>query len=298
MNVSGVGSSVARNLSRRRRLQYFYYANCRGAGRRSFLLSIFLATFDNMLNAIIVDDEDFARSSLYFLLQENCPDINIVGIAKSVAEARAILNTTPADVIFLDIAMPNENGFALLDHPAAGKAAIIFATAYDQYALRAIKANALDYILKPIDIEELVLAVNKAVNQKLKNQEKPSIQDHLNEKGEVKKLTLPAGSGYKIIDTDEIVCIEADSNYSVFTIISGEKITVSKVLKEFEEILDANTFFRIHKSTIVNFNYIKEYNSKNGLKVILINGIEFQVSRRRAPDFFDKIKAFTNVKGD
>lgn len=251
-----------------------------------------------MLNAIIVDDEDFARSSLYFLLQENCPDINLVGIAKSVAEARSILNTTPTDVIFLDIAMPHENGFALLDHPASRDAAIIFTTAYDQYALKAIKANALDYLLKPIDIDELVVAVQKAVTQKERNQDKPTIEDHLNEKGEVKKLTLPTGSGYRIVDIENILSIEADSNYSMFTLKGNENITVSRVLKEYEEILPSDTFFRIHKSTIINLDFLREYNSKNGLKVILINGKEFQVSRRRAPEFFEKVKSYTNVKGD
>ncbi len=251
-----------------------------------------------MLNAIIVDDEEFARSSLYFLIQENCPDIQITGIAKSASEARVILNSSTPDVIFLDIAMPGENGFSLLDHPATRKSAIIFTTAYDQYALKAIKANALDYLLKPIDIEELIVAVNKAIEAKKKNQPNPVIENHLNDKGEVKKLTIPSGNGYRIIETENIICIEADSNYSIITLKSNEKITVSKVLKDYEELLPTDTFFRIHKSTIINLNFLREYNSRNGLKVILTNGLEFQVSRRRLTEFYEKVKLYTNVKGE
>ena len=115
-----------------------------------------------MLNAIIVDDEEFARSSLYFLLQENCENIHISGIAKSVSEARNLLAHNAIDLIFLDIAMPGENGFDLIPQIQSTKTHVIFTTAYDQYALKAIKANALDYLLKPIDIDELKEAVNNA----------------------------------------------------------------------------------------------------------------------------------------
>lgn len=248
-----------------------------------------------MLKAIIVDDEEFARSSLYFLIQENCPEIKITGIAKSVAEARTLLPTRP-DVIFLDIAMPGENGFSLLEHPEAQKSNIIFTTAFDQYALKAIKANALDYLLKPIDIDELIIAVNKAVENKKRNQPMPIIDNHLNDKGEVKKLTIPTANGYRIINTDTILYIEADSNYSIISLKNNEKITVSKVLKDYEEILSDFSFFRIHKSTLINLEYLKEYSSKTGLKVIMTNGEEFQVSRRRISEFYIKIKQFTNIK--
>ncbi|WP_461486406.1 LytR/AlgR family response regulator transcription factor, partial [Pedobacter sp.] len=119
------------------------------------------------LNTIIVDDEEFARSSLYFLLQENCTNINICGIAKSVADARTLLQNHEVHLIFLDIAMPGENGFSLIPQAQEANATVIFTTAYDQYALKAIKANALDYLLKPIDIEELIAAVEKAKKQQL-----------------------------------------------------------------------------------------------------------------------------------
>ncbi|SHF99877.1 LytR/AlgR family response regulator transcription factor [Pedobacter caeni] len=258
-----------------------------------------------MLNTIIVDDEEFARSSLYFLLQENCANIHISGIAKSVNEARQLLSNNQIDLIFLDIAMPGENGFELIPHAQLNKSHVIFTTAYDQYALRAIKANALDYLLKPIDIDELKLAVEKAgkyiaLNKKEHNRNE-SLQNlavHLSERNEIRKISLPNGQGYSLISIDDIIHIEADSNYSIFHLANKETITVSKVLKEYEEILPDHQFVRIHKSSIVNLNYLKEYNSKNGVEVILKNGEKIAVSRRRASDFAEKVKSYTRFESD
>ncbi len=255
-----------------------------------------------MLNAIIVDDEEFARSSLYFLLQENCENVHVAGIAKSVSEARMLLNQHQIDLIFLDIAMPGENGFELIPQAQIANATVIFTTAYDQYALKAIKANALDYLLKPIDIDELIAAVEKATkyikNENNRSESLKNLANDLTNKSSIKKITIPNGQGYRLVDIDDIIHIEADSNYSVFNLVTGEKIAVSKVLKDYEEILPENRFVRIHKSTIVNLAYIKEYNSKNGLQVILKNGESITVSRRRASDFFERIKAFTNLQNE
>lgn len=258
-----------------------------------------------MLNTIIVDDEEFARSSLYFLLQENCENVNVVGIAKSVNEARLLLSQHAIDLIFLDIAMPGENGFELIPQAQNANATVIFTTAYDQYALKAIKANALDYLLKPIDIEELKEAVNKAdkyiklnKNENNRNESLKNLASDLSDRSTIKKITLPSGQGYRLVDIDDIIHIEADSNYSVFHLQNLEKIAVSKILKDYEEILPENRFVRIHKSSIVNLKYVKEYNSKNGLQVILENGEAINVSRRRASDFFERIKTYTNSQSE
>jgi two-component system LytT family response regulator len=258
-----------------------------------------------VLNTIIVDDEEFARSSLYFLLLENCESIHISGIAKSVAEARNLLAQHAIDLIFLDIAMPGEDGFELIPYAQKSKAYVIFTTAYDQYALKAIKANALDYLLKPIDIDELKVAVDKAVklitpnkNDNGRNENMQNLAVNLAERNEIRKISLPNGQGYSLVNIDDIIHIEADSNYSVFHLANKDKITVSKVLKEYEEILPDNQFIRIHKSSIVNLNYVKEYNSKNGLEVILKNGEKIAVSRRRASDFAEKIKSYTRFDSD
>ncbi len=255
----------------------------------------------NTINAIIVDDEEFARSSLYFLLQENCKVVHITGIAKSVAEAKVLLQKHKVDLIFLDIAMPGENGFELISSAEQYKAHVVFTTAYDQYALKAIKANALDYLLKPIDIDELKETVDKAVKFiELNNHDSSSGDRLLNFKSDldhksVRKISLPNGQGYTLIDLDNIVHIEADSNYSVFHLHDGEKITVSKVLKEYEEILPVKQFVRVHKSSIVNLNYLQEYNSRNGLELTLKNGQRIAVSRRRASDFLERIRNYTQL---
>lgn len=256
------------------------------------------------LNTIIVDDEEFARSSLYFLLQENCPDVNICGIAKSVSEARTLLQSYAVDLIFLDIAMPAENGFSLIPQADEANATVVFTTAYDQYALKAIKANALDYLLKPIDIDELIAAVDKAVKHQTlndalnRNISLKNLEDDLKEQKGISRLTLPNGQGYRLVDLDEIVHIEADSNYSIFHLKNVEKITVSKVLKDYEEILPDDRFMRIHKSSIVNLKYVKEYNNKNGLILSLSNGESIVVSRRRASDFFEKMKNYSQLQGE
>jgi two-component system LytT family response regulator len=258
-----------------------------------------------VLNAIIVDDEEFARSSLYFLLQENCENVHVVGIAKSVNDARTLLTQHPVELIFLDIAMPGGNGFELIPQAQIANASVIFTTAYDQYALKAIKANALDYLLKPIDIDELKEAVSKASKyiqlNKGENNRNESLKNlalELSDKSAIKKITLPSGQGYRLVDIDDIIHIEADSNYSVFHLNNLEKIAVSKVLKDYEEILPEQRFVRIHKSSIVNLKYVKEYNSKNGLQVILTNGEFINVSRRRASDFFEKIKSYTKFESE
>jgi len=258
-----------------------------------------------ILKAIIVDDEEFARSSLFFLLQQNCPDVEITGIARSVAEAKEILAHHPINLIFLDIAMPGSNGFDLIPDAQKHNSAVIFTTAYDQYALKAIKANALDYLLKPIDIDELKIAVDKVVeytklhqNQNNRDERISNLESSLSNRSEIRKLTLPYGQGFKMIDVDDIIYIEADSNYSVFHLNNHDKITVSKVLREFEELLPSDQFVRIHKSSIINLNHLKEYNSKNGLQAFLKNGESINISRRRASDFFEKIKLFTKANSD
>jgi two-component system LytT family response regulator len=260
-----------------------------------------------VLNAIIVDDEEFARSSLYFLLQENCENIHIAGIAKSVTEAKLLLQENEVDLVFLDIAMPGENGFELIPSAIQNNAHVVFTTAFDQYALRAIKANALDYLLKPIDIDELQETVAKATRlveinkfaQQQNREQLTLLAGYLDDRSEIRKLSLPNGQGgYTIVDFDDIINIEADSNYSVFYLTGKEKITVAKVLKEYEEILPDSKFVRVHKSSMINLNYLQEYNSKNGLELTLKNGVKIAVSRRRASEFAEKVKSYTNSRID
>lgn len=227
--------------------------------------------------------------------------VHITGIAKSVAEAKTLLQKDQVHLIFLDIAMPGQNGFELISAAEQHKAHVVFTTAYDQYALKAIKANALDYLLKPIDIDELKETVDKAVKYISLQQHEPVANSRLSNFKQdlahknVRKISLPNGQGYTLIDLSQIVHIEADSNYSVFYLHDDEKITVSKVLKEYEEILPEGEFVRVHKSSIVNLHYLQEYNSRNGLELTLKNGQRIAVSRRRASDFLERVRNYTQL---
>lgn len=253
-----------------------------------------------LLNALIVDDEEYSRKSLYFLLQEHCQNVQIGGIAQSVAEARQFIEKQSFDLAFLDIAMPKESGFDLLPSLQDKKIMVIFTTAYNQYALQALKASAVDYLLKPIDIDELKTAVEKAVNwailkgggEKAPEAAPPANPADQQSSARESKITLPHTHGFNVIDTHNIVYIEADSNYSIFHLKSGEKIIIAKPLKEFEELLDNRDFVRIHKSVIVNFKYVKGYSNKTGLQVTLSDETTLPVSRRRANEFQEKAKAY------
>lgn len=251
------------------------------------------------LQAIIVDDEEYSRKSLFFLIQENCPNVHVSYIAQSAQEAREFVSTNRIDLAFLDIAMPRETGFDLLPTLQKQNVMVIFTTAYDQYALKAIKSNAVDYLLKPIDISELIESVNKAV----KWAELTSAQTTLTKSGQgaeelakaadsKSKITLPHTHGYHVIDLDEITYVEADSNYSIFHLKKGDKMVISKPLKEFELYLEEGDFMRIHKSIIINFRFVREYSSKNGTQVILKDGTTLPVSRRRSNDFQERSKLY------
>ncbi|WP_207427504.1 LytTR family DNA-binding domain-containing protein [Pedobacter sp. SYSU D00535] len=257
------------------------------------------------LKALIVDDEEYSRKSLYFLIQENCPEVQVAGIVKSVSEARQLISAQVFNLVFLDIAMPKENGFELLPALQERNIRVIFTTAYDQYALKALKANAIDYLLKPIDIEELKTAVSKAeawanltsprTPESLSSRESDeSSQPTSSASRTQKKITLPNTYGFNVIDTADIIYVEADSNYSEFHLQDGEKLVISKPLKEIEDSLDPQEFLRIHKSVIVNFRYIKSYVNKNGWQIILSNGVTLPVSRRRATEFQEKAKNYFN----
>ncbi len=257
------------------------------------------------LNALIVDDEEYSRKSLYFLLQENCPEIKIEGIAASVAEAREIIESKSFDFVFLDIAMPKENGFELIPTLQQKNILVIFITAFDQYALKALKASAVDYLLKPIDISELKTAVQKCILRKeairpdqstSANLSLGALSTNLNSKNKIDKLTLPHTHGFHIIDTIDIIYIEADSNYSVFHLKNGDRVVISKPLKEFEDILDTSDFARIHKSAIINLNYVHSYSNKNGFEVTLDNEVALPVSRRRSSEFLEKVRGYFSGK--
>lgn len=251
------------------------------------------------LQAIIVDDEEYSRKSLFFLIQENCPGVHVSYIAQSAQEAREFVASNRIDLAFLDIAMPRETGFDLLPALQKQNVMVIFTTAYDQYALKAIKSNAVDYLLKPIDISELRESVNKAVRwaelisaQTASSKQEQKTEDWTNTAVSKSKITLPHAHGYHVIDLEEIMYVEADSNYSIFHLKKGDNMVISKPLKEFELYLEEGNFMRVHKSIIINFQFVREYSTRNGTQVTLKDGTTLPVSRRKSNEFQEKSRLY------
>jgi two-component system, LytTR family, response regulator len=253
-------------------------------------------------NAIIIDDELNVRQTLELLIRKNCPEIQLVGSAQSAESGRQLLNSFDVHLIFLDISMPIENGFDFIASIQKERYAIIFTTAYEEYALKAIKANAIDYLLKPIDPFELKEAVSKAITyQNLRNQ-KTEIQKTYSEslenlleqikggKSHNSKITVVEKFGFRIVDVKTIRYLDADSNYTIIHLSGLEKIVSSKSLGEFEKILDPKIFFRIHKSNMINLDYLKGFSSYQGYFAILEDNTKLAISRRRFFEFREAVE--------
>lgn len=257
--------------------------------------------------AIIIDDEKNIREALLALLLLYCPEVSVCGTADSAVEARIILENNKVDIIFLDISMPKEDGFAFLRSIPSINYSVIFVTAYQEYALKALKASAIDYLLKPVNPVELKDAVNKAIyNHELRqnyintrevyHQSLINLQEHIQSRStQLTKLTVVEQFGFRIVNVDDLIFMQADSNYTVLHLIGGQKIVATRTLGEFEKLLDANVFFRIHKSTIINLSFLAGYSSYQGNFAELKDGTILSISRRKVIEFRDIVKQFSNT---
>lgn len=245
-----------------------------------------------MITAIIIDDERKGRLALKEKLTAYCKDVNIIAEAADGFEAITLIEKLNPRLIFLDIEMPRMNGFEMLNQLKEKKFQVIFTTAYDQYAIKAIKYAAFDYLLKPIDIEELKTAIEKI--SKTENPQTVTqielLQQNMNHpKKQLNKLAIPTLDGLLFFDINEIIHLEANSNYTIIHFSGKPKITASKTLKEFEEILPDTVFFRIHHSHLINLSYIKRYIKGDGGQIELQNGNMVDVSRRKKEEFLKAI---------
>ena len=240
-----------------------------------------------MLKALLVDDELPACKTLKWLLEENIPEVTVFGFAHSAVEARQILSREKIDLLFLDISMPGESGFELLATLKGQQYFVIFVTAHDEFAIKAFKTEALDYLLKPIDVDELKFAVSKVtarMQSGLNNKNQQEVFSKINNQLNNGRITIPHLDGLKIIELSEIVYLEADSNYTIFHLINAQKFVSSKTMGEFEQVLSSH-FFRIHKSFVINLIHISEYSKKNGNNVIMKEGSVLPIARRRFQEF-------------
>ncbi len=245
-----------------------------------------------VIKCVIVDDELRARNGLQKLITNYCTDIEVVALADSVEAARKAIAEHKPDLVFLDIDMPGGDGFDLLEQMDDIPFEVIFATAYDQFALKAIKFSALDYLLKPIDLEELISAVNKVHQKKGTKPDKEryqSLKANISHKN-LERIALPASDGLMFISIKDIIRLQSDGSYTIFHTTGGKNILVTKSLGEYEEILEENGFFRTHHSHIINVNRIHKYVRGRGGYVVMDDGSSVDVSARRKDEFLALLK--------
>jgi two-component system LytT family response regulator len=247
-----------------------------------------------MIEAVVVDDERKGRELLVKILQTYCNDIEVVGQAETANQAYEVISATKPKLVFLDIEMPNGTGFDLLKMFAKIEFDIIFTTAYDHYAIKAIKYAAIDYLLKPIDIDELqeaVFKVQSKVNQETKGQPEniEVLLSALTNANLVKKIAIPDQEGVAIVEISDIIRCQADSNYTLIFLKDGSKLVSTKTLKEYNNLLDEAVFKRVHNSFLININHIKKYIKGDGGQVVMSDDSIVEVSRRRKNDLLDAL---------
>lgn len=238
-----------------------------------------------MLNAILIDDEKFALETLALELETHCPEVEIIAKCNNAKSGLAAIMNNKPDLVFLDIEMPVMNGFELLMQLPCIDFGLIFTTAYDQFALKAIKLNALDYLLKPFSGEELRTAVNRYRQQAGPKMDVSTIARILSEMADRQssdRLILPTAQGVEIISLSRLLVVEADNNYVHLYQRDGKRVTAAKTLKEVTALLkDAADFVRVHQSFLVNLRYVSRYQKGQGGQLTLEDGRQIPVSRSR-----------------
>lgn len=238
------------------------------------------------MKAIVIDDEVKGREILHKLIEQYCKDVEIVAFASNVIEAYELIKFHKPHIVFLDIEMPGGNGFSLLEKFPENEFKVIITTAFDNYAMKAIKHQAFDYLLKPIDIDELrasISAVEKLMDNSSRGTNKDSItQQKLSLNG---RLALPVKDGIFYLTVSEIIRIESDGGYSTFYVCDGKKYVVSRNLKDYEDLLPEKEFFRIHKSHLINIRKVKKYIRTDGNFLEMEDGSIVEVARRKKDEF-------------
>ena len=243
------------------------------------------------VKAFIVDDEENSRSTLRNMLVDFCQDVEVLGEASTVQKAIQPINEFQPDLVFLDIIMPKENGFELLHYFDPPFFEVVFTTAYDQYAVKAFQLSAVDYLLKPIDLELLRGAVEKVKEKKSSDDQTKRINIlEGNLTAAFEKISLPTADGFIFSEIDEIIRCEAQGNYTNIFFRDGNKILVSKTLKNFEDTLKDLYFFRINRSNLINLKEVKLVGRQRNPAIVLKDGTELLLSSNRKDEFFERMK--------
>jgi two-component system LytT family response regulator len=246
-----------------------------------------------MIRAIIVDDEPYCCEALAILLERYCPQVEPAGSYHSGAEALTAIRELRPQLLFLDIEMPRMNGFELLERIKDIPLQLIFTTSYDQYAIKAIRFSAMDYLLKPIDREELQRSVQKVeqrllfplqIDMLLKKLQNPTQQFN--------KIAIPTMEGLHMVPVDHILYCTSDSNYTILSLKDQQKIVASRTLKEIEELLEDHSFLRVHHSSLINLNEVVKYVKGEGGYLVMSDGASVNVSRSRKEGLLKKLQPF------
>ena len=246
-----------------------------------------------MITATIVDDEPLCCESLATLLQRYCPAVKVLDICYSASAALKSIEEHPPQILFLDIEMPHMNGFELLEKLPEINFQLIFTTSYDQYAIKAIQFSALDYLLKPIEREELQKAVQKAIQHMqhpLPQQIEILLQKLRHPTIALNKVAIPTLEGLQMIFIESVISCAADSNYTTLFLKNKQKITASRTLKEIEEMLEDYSFARVHHSYLINLNEVEKYVKGEGGYLIMSDGSNIDVSRNRKEMVLKKLQ--------
>tara|TARA_B100001250_G_C19612168_1_gene705448 strand:- start:65 stop:808 length:744 start_codon:yes stop_codon:yes gene_type:complete len=245
-----------------------------------------------MKRALVIDDEKRTRNFITMLISSFGLDIEVVGQAESVVTALESINKNKPDLIFLDIQMPDGTGFDVLKALNDKNFEVIFITAHEEFAIKAIKFSALDYILKPIDPDELKSALVSALasmNLKREDSQFKALQNNL-QPTQKRKLVLKTQESVYVIEMDDIIRCESDKNYTFFHLKTGKKILVSRTLKEYETLLSSYSFYRIQQSHLVNLNYVDRYDKFDGGSVIMKDGTSVPLSPAKKELFFQLLE--------
>lgn len=247
------------------------------------------------MRALIIDDETKSREALQTLLNDHCENVRVVGFAGDVNEALRQLKVHEPDLVFLDISMPGGTGFDLLKKVPEINFEVIFVTAHDNYAIQAIRSNAIDYLLKPVSIEDLRQAIGKAAT-KLGERQRPENLKEIIEALEARvfrqqnKIAVPTSYGLEFIPLNQIVTLEADGSYTCISLVGRNKVLSTRHLKEYESLLPQTEFIRVHHSHIINLEHVKHYHRGEGGSVIMADGSEIMISKRKKKDFLDRFQ--------
>ncbi len=242
-----------------------------------------------MISTLIIDDEADGREALRIAIEKFCPEVSLAGIYETPEQGLAAIQHLKPDLVFLDVQMPHMSGFDLLQRLSPVTFEVIFVTAHDQYAIKAIRFSALDYLLKPVDVDDLMHAIGKVKNRLQQKNSAYQYQSVLNNiqyrARKIERLAVPTFEGIEFFNTDHIIYCQADGNYTTLFLTNKQSTLISRNLKDFESLLAASGFCRVHHSYLINMKHIQKYVKGEGGYVILTDHYHVDISRRRKEEF-------------